>query len=177
MNSATQAPSPANRFKSSASSPAEPATDASPVARVSNKESASVPQGYMIRKEARPGLITAGTIVLLIPYSLSLVAVSSSSGSSDRESDHMGWLIVPALGPWLSLAQRNCSSYKYVEDRDGCGAVNAFLLLDGLVQMAGATLITVGVAARKNVLVKKATWTVAPSHVQTGYGLIARGTF
>jgi hypothetical protein len=137
------------------------------------EEGDPVPPGYVVRERPRRGLIISGSIVLGIPYVLGLV-----SASADNFSNESGWLAVPAIGPWITLAsRRGCDSYRYSEDDASCRAVRTVLVLDGIMQATGAILFVAGVSSTKKVLVRQEAWAIAPGHVGSGYGLVTQGRF
>ncbi len=92
-----------------------------------------------------------------------------------------GFLLVPALGPWLSLLagagkNRDCGSEFCNADRSG---LRAMLVLDGLVQSAGAAMFILGIAVpRKRLVREDVTLGLVPTTLgRDGYGLGAVGTF
>ncbi|MCS6913208.1 MAG: hypothetical protein RMK29_04715 [Myxococcales bacterium] len=68
------------------------------------------------------------------------------------------WL--PLLGPWFLLAYQR-------QQASPSDAVSAFLVLDGLAQAAGATLVALGLVLRKERLVIR----LPPVQAQPGLGL------
>src|SRR5205823_3889287 len=101
--------------------------------------------------ESRPrrGLLIGGAVILGVPYVLGL-----SIASGEDFPNRTGWLVVPGVGPWITLATRH---------RAGCGgsdsctgdaidaATRTFLVLDGLMQTAGAIMFISGLAAPRTV--------------------------
>jgi len=160
-----------------------------PSAEIPYDGSSPVPEGYRVEYRSRRGLVIAGSIVGGIAYGLSLgVAIS------DNFSDKTALLAIPVLGPWLNLAmskgQKNCSalsnstySYSYSSEYDSCQSDNDALKIvwvtDGLMQLAGATMLTLGLALPTSKLVYRGvSMSVTPSRVgRDGYGLGAVGQF
>jgi hypothetical protein len=146
-------------------------------ARLRYREDAPIPRGYHVEERIRKGLVIGGAITLGIPYTIGLAA---ASGSSFRNES--GWLALPALGPFITLGRRRADCHA------GSEAVSCFgdvmlgfaLVLDGMVQTAGATLLLIGVSTRKTELVRNdlATVSLLPGPIgKSGYGLHAIGSF
>ena len=53
----------------------------------------------------------------------------------------------------------------------------AGLIIDGMIQVAGGTLLLVGYTATKRTLVRDDAWRLTPMRVGTGYGVGALGMF
>jgi hypothetical protein len=144
------------------------------------EEGDEIPAGYRVRKQPRRGLVIAGAILTGTAWTFSL---TGAVGSNFEEKS--GFLVVPVLGPWLMLAaggarDRECASadeYDYCNgDKSG---LRAMMVLDGLVQTAGAVMLVAGVALpRKRLVRTDVTIGLAPSPVgEHGYGASAVGTF
>lgn len=132
-----------------------------------------VPAGYHVESGARRGPVIAGSIVLGVPYAL---GVSIASG--DNFSNSSGWLVIPGLGPWLTLAMRkNCdtSTTTYCDDP----ATRSILVLDALMQTAGVALLVVGIAVPKTELVRNDVGQIQliPVAGRDGLGMAAVGRF
>jgi hypothetical protein len=136
-----------------------------------------VPPGYHVEEHVRRGLVLGGALTLGIPWALG-VAIASGSNFSNQS----GWLIVPALGPWITLAARNKCSDGY-NDTVSCledPSARAMLVLDGLTQTAGAIMLIAGMAATKKTIVRdfvgNLQFTPAPMG-RLGYGGVLSGQF
>jgi hypothetical protein len=108
-----------------------------------------------------------------VPWALG-VSVAGENNFSNRS----GWLLIPALGPWITLAARkNCTNtvYDYCND-DG---VRGILIFDGLAQTAGATLLILGIALPRTQLVRAdvATLELVPMLGPAQTGVAAVGSF
>jgi hypothetical protein len=148
-----------------------------------------VPAGFHVEERPRKGLIIAGAVVLGVPWALGLTFTAGASPSFQNQT---GWLVVPALGPWITLAtrtkSRNCSSYSSGDslctsfnDADD-SAARTLLILDGLTQAAGTIMLIVGLASPKKVIsrdfVGSLHLNVTPAPVgRTGYGGMLSGQF
>jgi len=138
-----------------------------------------IPPGYKLRRQARRGLVIAGSIVTGVPYAFS---VTGAVGANFEDSS--GFLLIPVLGPWLMLASggandEDCSTatgYYCSGDQSG---LRAILVLDGLAQAAGATMFIAGIAMpRKRLVRSDVTIGMAPASFGRGsYGLGAFGSF
>jgi hypothetical protein len=142
------------------------------------EEGDQIPAGYRLRHQPRRGLIIAGAVLTGTFWTLSM------TGAAEDNFDHKsGFLVLPVLGPWLMLAaggarDRDCET----SDSGHCGdepATRALLVLDGLVQTAGAAMLISGIAfPRKRLVRSDVTIGLAPSPVgEHGYGATAVGTF
>ena len=147
-------------------------------------EGGPVPAGYHVEERYRRGLIIGGSITMGVPWMLSVLAASAADFKNQS-----GWLVVPALGPWITMLARDkdriCStdyqtgaqSYCYDEVNSG---VRTVLILDGLVQGAGAIMLIYGLAAPKKVIVRDFMGRLhfTPAQMgRLGYGGVLSGEF
>ena len=144
-----------------------------------------VPQGFHVEERPRKGLVIAGSIVLGVPW---VLGVTFAGGASPSFQNQTGWLVIPALGPWLTLATRsksnNCNTSSsslndYCNDSDD-SAIRTLLVFDGLTQAAGTIMLIVGLASPKKVVTRdfigSLHWAPAPVG-KTGYGGFVSGEF
>ena len=126
-------------------------------------------------------MVIAGAITLGVPYVIGL-----SFASSADFPNATGWLIVPGAGPWLALAFREkCDSETFTSGTSSetvdCvfdPVVTTYLVIDGLAQTTGAILLLVGIAYKRQRLVRdEVALLVRPARVGTGYGVGVTGTF
>ncbi len=159
-------PSSAPPIQMSSAPSATPEQTARP-ARLPYQEGVVPPEGYRIDEHMRKGLVLGGGVVFGAAYVLGIgLAVTSDWGN------HGDLLVLPVLGPVLTLATRS--------KRDGDGAVVAGLCLDQIVQLAGATMMIVGITSTKKEFVRDdvARVSVGPARVgATGYGAQLFGSF
>lgn len=143
-------------------------------------EGQTVPPGYRVVEKSRRGLIIAGLVTTGVAWSFSVTAAVTA----DYE-DNSGFLLIPVLGPWLMLATGGADDPPCVDDGGGnefCDSnagLRGVLVLDGLVQTAGAVMFVLGVAnPSKRLLRDDVSFRVAPMKIgKTGNGLGVVGTF
>ena len=94
------------------------------------------------------------------------------------------WLAVPVAGPWLTMGQRSSacdtSDPTAKEGLKCAGDVFAVmaLIMDGVAQATGATLLAIGYSATKTVLVRDdQIMRISPMPIGTGYGAGVVGLF
>jgi hypothetical protein len=148
-----------------------------------------VPPGYHPETRIRKGLVISGSILLGVPYFLSLSVAASSRKDADR------WLYAPLVGPFADLATRkdDCNtvptSFGTTTSCPEDSSARFFLMADGLMQVAGTTLLILGFALPQHLLVRddapyvgasdsQFAWSVSPrTFGRSGYGLGLGGTF
>jgi hypothetical protein len=140
-----------------------------------------VPPGYHVEERPRAGLVTAGYLVAGIPYFFSVVTALAADSNNET-----GWLYLPLAGPWVTLGRRhyscNLDSSSQTTSQSLACVADVFavmgLVLDGVVQAAGGTLLLVGYVATKPGLVRNDdALRLAPMHVGTGVGAGLLGSF
>jgi hypothetical protein len=146
-----------------------------------------IPDGYRVVKESRRGLVVAGSVVGGIGWGLAITG--AVAGDFEKKS---GALLAPVVGPWLMLAmggaKDQCTTQTYSNGAGGTSSwsdcednssLRAMLVLDGMMQVAGAAMLTAGIAFPKMRLVRKdVTVAMAPLRLgRDGYGVGAMGSF
>ncbi len=143
-----------------------------------------VPAGYHVEERPRRGLVIAGTIVLAVPYGLGLAVAGGQNFPNSS-----GWLIVPGVGPWLTLLTRHKSSSCSTSTDSGFNdcvdaslddTTRTFLIIDGLMQTGGAVMLIAGIASPKKVIARDFVGSLhfTPSPIgRTGYGGFVTGSF
>ena len=91
------------------------------------------PSDARIFTRRKTGLIIAGAIMFAVPY---LMTVSVWAAAADVGDDLPATLLVPAIGPFLTIPDAGSSAGRTV------------LAWDGALQTAGLTLFVVGLAAK-----------------------------
>ena len=138
-----------------------------------------IPLGYRLVEEPRYGLVTAGWVLTGVTYGLG--AAAALSANFDNAS---GFMLVPFVGPWLTLGRRDhadCSDSSGADDGLRCVG-DVFVILgivaDGLLQAGGAALLFSGYLAKRAKLVRaNLAWSLSPRPIGSGYGLAATGAF
>ena len=158
-----------------------------------------IPPGYRVVSRPHRAMLTSGSVVLGISYTVSMmVAASCTEASSTAESFYQvpydpRWLYVPIIGPLVALATtlkthdcRNsyyASSYFYGECESAnknLGEWRAFLVIDAIVQGAAAAYAIYGIKWRWHqlVLTDDVQVQVLPVPMgRTGEGLALVGRF
>jgi hypothetical protein len=142
-----------------------------------------IPAGYRLEEHPRRGLVTAGWVLTGIGYGIALIAATSADFQN-----HSGWLAVPVAGPWLTLGRRDyaCEDRNENEDPDASESAECVgeifvvmgLILDGMIQTAGGTLLLIGYVSQKQELVREQpALHIAPTRVGSGYGIGVSGGF
>jgi hypothetical protein len=153
-------------------------------------EGKPIPAGYHLETRVRKGLVVSGPIIFGVPYLLSMSVAASSKYEPDR------WLYAPVFGPFVNLASRSDDCNPNVSSGTnssfqcaGDSSTRFFLMLDGLMQTAGATMLILGLALPQTLLVRDdapytgkhgthVAWTISPySMGRAGSGLALSGTF
>lgn len=159
--------------------PAAPPATREQAMELPYEEGQAIPPGYRLSERPRRGLIIAGSIVTGVPWLFSVTGAVAADFD-----DKSGFLLIPALGPWLTLAagggkdERCADDGLHSCDPDRAG-LRAVLVLDALVQSAGAAMFIVGIATKSKRLVRTAPYAnVVPLRFgEAGYGLGLRGAF
>ena len=138
-----------------------------------------VPAGYHVEERTRRGLVIGGAVTLGVPWVLGLTIASGYDFSNQS-----GWLVVPALGPWLTIATRDaekdCSYYAQSVSCSQDNSVRTVLILDGLTQAAGAFMLIYGMASTKKVITRDFVGSLhfTPARMgRFGYGGVLSGEF
>jgi hypothetical protein len=140
-----------------------------------------IPPGYHVEEEPRNGLVVGGAVMFLVPYAIGGFAALAADLKNDS-----GWLLAPVVGPWLTLGKRTyngCDRSSGTAASDSLGCVGDIflvmgLVIDGVLQVTGATLFTLGYLVPRETLVRDGVGLhVLPTRVGTGYGLGLHSTF
>lgn len=129
-----------------------------------------VPYGYHEEERVRKGLVISGAVVGGVLYIIStmIASLGADIASSNGGDNKTAWLYLPVLGPFLEMSETGGSS-----------SANEFLVLDGLAQAAGVTMLIAGIMYPKHLLVRNdlATVGVLPMKIGMegeGLGLVGR---
>jgi len=113
-----------------------------------------VPAGYHVEEQSRRGPIIAGAVVIGSAYALGLAVASTENFPNST-----GWLVVPVLGPWITLASRHrqvpsCSEFGCDSTSDDDNTTRTMLILDGLTQATGTILLAYGLSSSRKVIAR-----------------------
>lgn len=130
-----------------------------------------------VRRGPRRGFLIAGYVTLGVPYGLGLVGAAAADFDN-----HSSWLALPVFGPFLTFARRERACNEIGDsafDSAYCFSDRTFewlLLVDGVMQVTGATFIAIG-HSMGSVETSEPAWAVTPARIGSGYGLGALGIF
>ena len=145
------------------------------------REGDPIPVGYHVEDRPRSGLVTAGLVLVLVPYAIGAFATLASNFGNESS-----WLLAPVVGPWITMGQRRyngCGSSSKTDASDalGCTAdvfVTMGLVISGVLQATGGTLFLLGILNTKPTLVRDdAALHIRPMNVGSGYGLGLQSAF
>jgi hypothetical protein len=159
--------------------------------RLPYQEGDPVPSGYRVETNQSTGLIFGGGAVLGVAYAASVVAALGD------DSKGSGWLLLPLVGPFGSILAQDvhceattasASDPTVVTDatesaRECSKKVVStarrvtVLLVDGLAQVAGGSLLVVGLSTRQRELVRDKALLLTPRLVGGSYGFDVWGQF
>lgn len=123
------------------------------------------PPGYRLTTESSKGLVISGAICLGVGYSFMLLSapiVAAVRKSNDEDPDDANVMMIPVVGPFLSI---------WALDSEGVGT--SFLILDGLLQTAGAGMLIGGLASPRKVWLRG---DIAGVRYQLTPGLVGKNT-
>lgn len=101
-----------------------------------------IPPGYEIQTRPRMGLAKAGIATFVPLYGLSVLFGGVYLGSQSGDAGKYGPMIVPIVGPWVTIGTANTDSGTF------------FLVLDGLGQATGAALFLAGMLTDEKYLAR-----------------------
>jgi hypothetical protein len=136
-------------------------------------EGEPVPAGYHPESRRRRGLLTGGACLLGVPYLLTLTSalLTSTSGGHFPEV-----LYIPIAGPIIEAVQMAQEPLCYgIDCRLNRTLGLAVSIIDGVLQVAGAAMIVVGIFVRHTVLVPDEPGIVSVAPVLMGRGGLGLG--
>ncbi len=141
-----------------------------------------MPPGYRVEERNNNALAIGGGVLFGAAYVASLV------GAVSGDEPGQGWLAAPVVGPFAalltqrvqcddgellsSMSSENCST----EVLDAARR-SMLLLVDGLFQVTGATLLVVGLSTGETYLVRDVPVAVSARVEPTHYGVSVSGSF
>lgn len=140
-----------------------------PVEISSYEEGAPIPNGYHPESRTRTGLIVAGSVTFGTMYLITALVAAGNADAHEHGSNPAAALWIPAVGPFIQMTNTDSS------------VAGVFLAIDGITQVAGLTMLVVGLTSPKTVLVRNdfGKVQVRPVPVVTGntMGAGLAGTF
>ncbi len=140
-----------------------------------------VPPGYHVEERSNGALMWGGGLLWSAAYVTAVMVGPKGSAPGS------GWVLVPVVGPFGALFQQrveceadvlNTSSTEECSQEIVKAARTAsILLVDGLVQTAGAALFLIGWGSTERQLVLDRRFVVTPAVGQSSYGVSVSGTF
>jgi len=127
-------------------------------------ETRPIPAGYHAEMRSRVGLITGGAILFAVPYLFSALSGAVAADSNRWNGGNpAAAMFVPVAGPIIQIGRSDSATLDLV------------LILDGIAQAAGLTMLIVGLVSPKKVLVRNdlGTLGVAPLMLPSGGGGLA----
>jgi len=113
----------------------------------------NVPAGYHVETRPRVGLLVGGAVTFGVLYMLSVSVAARAKTSEGR------WMAAPVIGPFAAMGAHEdpCAGKAGTESAWACiDAAPTLELFDGIGQIVGASLLTVGIVSRRSVLVPNA---------------------
>lgn len=106
------------------------------------EEGQAIPPGYHVTTHIRKGLVIAGSVVFGTMWLISSLVAAVSSDANQGRSNPDGALWVPGIGPFVQMANTSSATGNFV------------LVIDGVAQTGGLTMLIVGLTSPKTVLVR-----------------------
>lgn len=134
-----------------------------------------VPSGYHVEEGPLSGLVIAGALSLGIPY-----FIGSSFAGASGFANGSGWLLIPLVGPWLTIGAREnrCTEANTSGECGTHALVTTLLALDGIAQSAGTVMLTLGILLKRERLVPNRTVLLTPAQFgRDGHGVALVGSF
>ncbi len=149
--------------------------------RLPYREGSPVPKGYTVESVPRGGMIIGGGVMAGSLHLISMIAAIALDAESnqvihdaqggtrtDPEFDNRYTpLFAPLVGPFITVK---------TADASGTGA--ALLIMNGVAQVTGLSLVIAGIVAQKQVLTRDApSWALTPLVTEGGGGMALGRTF
>jgi hypothetical protein len=138
------------------------------------REGMFIPPGYHLGTRPHRILLLGGVGLISAAYVLGLTV-----GAFDGFDNQKGWLFLPIAGPFITSSRRHsCRDSSLVACTVNDSGASTFLVIDGVVQSAGALTMLLAVAVQEKVLRRNDSGViVAPSAIAGGAGVTALGRF
>ena len=133
------------------------------------QEGQPVPYGYHPEARARKGLVIPGAVIFGVAYLLSTLVAAADDDTYDGANRYTA-LWVPVVGPFIQMGRST-----------NTGDDMQMFFLDGAAQTAGLTMLVLGLAFPRTILVRNDVGTISllPTPMRigrdgSGLGLLAR---
>lgn len=105
------------------------------------KASEVAPAGYHVEYRIRKGTVVTGAVIFGLPYAFSFLA---GGGMMSKGEPRAAVLFLPVVGPFILPGIASADT----------GIVSGLLILDGLMQVAGAATLAVGLNSKRRMFVR-----------------------
>lgn len=105
------------------------------------KDDEVAPAGYHVEYRIRKGSVVAGGVIFGLPYGFSVLA---GGGMVSEGEPRAAVLFIPVVGPFIMPAIASADT----------GLLSGLLILDGLMQVAGASTLAVGLLSKRRMFVR-----------------------
>lgn len=134
------------------------------------EEGQPIPYGYHPEKRARKGLVIPGAVVFGVAYLLSTLVASENHTTYDGTTDRYTALWIPVIGPFIQMGSSS-----------NANGDSQMFFLDGVAQAGGLTMLVLGLAFPRTILVRNDFGTISllPTPMRmgndgSGLGLVGR---
>jgi hypothetical protein len=131
-------------------------------------DSQPIPPGYHPVQHIRKDLVIAGASLFGSLYLISALVAAGNGDANQGTSNPAAALWVPGVGPFIQMTQT------------GSEVAGVFLAIDGIIQVGGLTMFTIGLASPKTDLVRNDFGLhlhIAPVVARDRQGMALVGTF
>jgi hypothetical protein len=131
-------------------------------------ESQPIPAGYHVEQHIRRDLAIAGASLFGSMYLVSVLVAAGSADANQGQRNPAVAMWVPGVGPFIQITQTSSE------------LAGVALAVDGLIQLGGLTMFTIGLASPKTDLVRDnfgLRLHVAPVFTRDRSGMALLGTF
>lgn len=111
-------------------------------------EGMEIPEGATITRRVRLGLMIPGGLMFLVPYLSTALTYSFLKDARRDDRQPQGVLLVPVLGPFLAIPNLD---ENFEDMGNDSGTRRFWLAFNGLVQLAGLTMLVAGAIPKKYV--------------------------
>lgn len=114
------------------------------------EEGQTIPSGYLLKTRSVRSLVITGSISFGISYLISILTGATVVSSNRNDGMKLTPMFAPVVGPFIAIGTAKA---------DGAGTL--WLVLDGLAQTAGLTMLIYGLKAEEKFLEREPSKTSA----------------